>query len=112
VAPNPREHEKTDELHLFATKHKSGNQAQIMALLRGLSFDLIRKFTPQNFKALIDMFSDSVSILESLLRQVKFLRESRVGTPTSLYAMLRLVLQKRSIITIRLIAQFCTNPYP
>jgi predicted transposase YbfD/YdcC len=54
-------------------KTKAGNQAQIMALLRGLAIELIRKFAPKNFQTMIDEFTDSVSTLESMLRQVKFL---------------------------------------
>jgi predicted transposase YbfD/YdcC len=59
-----------DEDHI---KTKSGNQAQVMALLRGLSIELIRKTVPKNFQAAIDNFADSVSALESMFRQVKFL---------------------------------------
>jgi predicted transposase YbfD/YdcC len=54
-------------------KTKAGNQAQIMALLRGLAIELIRKTSPKNFQAAIENFSDSVSNLESMLKQVKFL---------------------------------------
>ena len=53
-------------------KTKAGNQSQIIALLRGLSIELIRKTSPKNFQATIDIFADSVSKLESLLKQVKF----------------------------------------
>ena len=55
------------------TKTKLGNQAQIMALLRGLAIELIRKTSPKNFQAAIEKFADSVSTLESMLKQVKFL---------------------------------------
>ena len=54
-------------------KTKAGNQAQIMALLRGLAIELIRKTSPKNFQAAIENFADSVSTLESMLKQVKFL---------------------------------------
>ena len=54
-------------------KTKAGNQSQIMALLRGLVIKLIRKTSPKNFQAAIDNFTDSVSTLESMLKQVKFL---------------------------------------
>jgi hypothetical protein len=54
-------------------KTKAGNQAQIMALLRGLAIELIRKTAPKNFQAAIDNFGDSVTALESMLKQVKFL---------------------------------------
>ena len=45
-------------------KTKAGNQAQIMALLRGLAIELIRKTSPKNFQAAIENFADSVSALE------------------------------------------------
>lgn len=54
-------------------KTKAGNQSQIMALLRGLAIELIRKTSPKNFQAAIENFADSVSTLESMLKQVKFL---------------------------------------
>ncbi|MCF7971802.1 MAG: hypothetical protein K9L22_11640 [Methylococcaceae bacterium] len=54
-------------------KTKAGNQAQIMALLRGLSIELIRKTAPKNFQAAIENLADSVTNLEGMLRQVKFL---------------------------------------
>jgi len=54
-------------------KTKSGNQAQVMALLRGLAIELIRKTSPKNFQAAIDNFADCVPALESMFRQVKFL---------------------------------------
>lgn len=54
-------------------KTKAGNQAQIMALLRGLAIELIRKTSPKNFQAAIENFADSVSALESMLKEVKFL---------------------------------------
>ena len=54
-------------------KTKAGNQAQIMALLRGLAIELIRKTSSKNFQAAIENFADSVSALESMFRQVKFL---------------------------------------
>jgi hypothetical protein len=44
-----------------------------MALLRGLAIELIRKTSPQNFQAAIENFTDSISTLESMLKQVKFL---------------------------------------
>jgi outer membrane protein TolC/predicted transposase YbfD/YdcC len=53
-------------------KTKAGNQAQIMALLRGLAIELIRKTSPKNFQAAIEDLSDSIANLESMLRQVKF----------------------------------------
>jgi hypothetical protein len=54
-------------------KTKAGNQSQIMALLRGLAIELIRKTSPKNFQAAIDNFADSVTTLELMLKQVKFL---------------------------------------
>ncbi len=54
-------------------KTKAGNQAHIMALLRGLAIELIRKTSPLNFQAAIENFADSISTLESMLKQVKFL---------------------------------------
>jgi hypothetical protein len=54
-------------------KTKAGNQSQIMALLRGLAIELIRKASPKNFQAAIDHFGDSVTALESMLKKVKFL---------------------------------------
>jgi len=54
-------------------KTKAGNQARVMALLRGLGIELIRKFSPKNFQATIEQFADSISDLELMLRQVKFL---------------------------------------
>jgi len=54
-------------------KTKAGNQAQIMALLRGLAIELIRRTSPKNFQAAIENLSDSIANLESMLRQVKFL---------------------------------------
>lgn len=54
-------------------KTKAGNQSQIMALLRGLAIELIRKTSPKNFQAAIENFVDSVSTLESMLKEVKFL---------------------------------------
>lgn len=54
-------------------KTKAGNQAQIMALLRGLAIELIRKTAPKNFQAAIENLADSVTNLEAMLRQVKFL---------------------------------------
>ncbi|MFI3221703.1 MAG: ISAs1 family transposase, partial [Methylococcaceae bacterium] len=54
-------------------KTKAGNQAQVMALLRGLAIELIRKTSPKNFQAAIEHFADSVSALESMFKQVKFL---------------------------------------
>ncbi|MFZ2451278.1 MAG: ISAs1 family transposase [Methylovulum miyakonense] len=55
------------------TKTKSGNQAQIMGRLRGLSMALIRKTSPKNFQATIEKFMDSLTYLESMFLQVKFL---------------------------------------
>ncbi len=49
-------------------KTKAGNQAQIMALLRGLAIELIRKTSPKNFQAAMENFADSVSTLESILK--------------------------------------------
>ena len=54
-------------------KTKAGNQSQIMALLRGLAIELIRKTSPKNFQAAIENFADSVFTLESMLKEVKFL---------------------------------------
>jgi len=54
-------------------KTKAGNPAQIMALLRGLAIELIRKTSPKNFQAAIENFADSVSTLETMLKQVRFL---------------------------------------
>ena len=54
-------------------KTKAGNQSQIMALLRGLAIELIRKTSPKNFQAAIENFTDSSSTLESMLKQVKLL---------------------------------------
>ena len=54
-------------------KTKAGNQAQVMALLRGLAIELIRRSYPKNFRAAIDKFSDSITTLETMLRQVNFL---------------------------------------
>ena len=54
-------------------KTKAGNQSQIMALLRGLAIDLIRKTAPKNFQTAIENFANSVSTLESMLKLVKFL---------------------------------------
>jgi hypothetical protein len=44
-----------------------------MASLRGLAIELIRKTSPKNFQAAIENFADSVAILKSMLKQVKFL---------------------------------------
>jgi len=52
-------------------KTKAGNRAQIMALLRGLAVELIRKTSPKNFQAAIENLSDSVDSLESMPRQVR-----------------------------------------
>ena len=54
-------------------KTKAGNQAQVMALLRGLAIELIRRSHPKNFRAAIDKFADSNAALEAMLMQVKFL---------------------------------------
>jgi len=54
-------------------KTKSGNQAQIMGRLRGLAMALLRKTSAKNLQAAIERFTDSVSDLEAMLRQVKFL---------------------------------------
>ena len=54
-------------------KTKAGNQAQVMALMRGIAIELIRKTSPKNFQAVMNNFADSVSALESMFRQVKFL---------------------------------------
>lgn len=54
-------------------KTKAGNQAQVMALLRGLAIELIRKSYPKNFRAAIDKFADSITALEAMLLQVNFL---------------------------------------
>jgi predicted transposase YbfD/YdcC len=52
---------------------KAGNQAQVMALLRGLAIELIRKTFPKNFRAAIDKFMDSPFTLETMLKQMNFL---------------------------------------
>jgi hypothetical protein len=44
-----------------------------MALLRGLAIELIRKTSPKNSQTTIDNFADSVSTLQLMLKQVKFL---------------------------------------
>ena len=54
-------------------KTKAGNPSQIMALLRGLAIELIRKSSPKNFQAAIENYADSVCTLESMLKQVRFL---------------------------------------
>ncbi|MDD5267316.1 MAG: hypothetical protein PHO08_09340 [Methylococcales bacterium] len=54
-------------------KTKAGNQSQIMALLRGLGIELIRKTSPENFSGRHKNFADLVSTLESMLRHVMFL---------------------------------------
>lgn len=54
-------------------KTKAGNQAQVMALLRSLAIELIRKSATKNFRATIEKFMDSVHSLEVMLRQVNFL---------------------------------------
>lgn len=46
-----------DEDHI---KTKAGNQSQIMALLRSLTIELIRKTSPKNVQAVIENFTDSV----------------------------------------------------
>lgn len=53
------------------------NQSQIMALLRGLAIELIRKTSPKKLEAAIEKFADFVATLDSMLKQVKFLWESR-----------------------------------
>ena len=54
-------------------KVKAGNQAQVMGRLRGLAIELTRKTGIRNFQAAIDGFMDMPTVLESFLRQVKFL---------------------------------------
>jgi predicted transposase YbfD/YdcC len=54
-------------------KTKAGNQVQVMDLLCGLAIELIRKTSPKNFQAAIENFNDSVSSLEAMFKQVKFL---------------------------------------
>jgi len=54
-------------------KTKAGNQAQVMALLRSLAIELIRKSDPKNFRATIERFMDSVLSLEAMLVEVNFL---------------------------------------
>lgn len=54
-------------------KTKAGNQSQVMALLRSLAIELIRKSAPKNFRATIERFMDSVLSLETMLIQVNFL---------------------------------------
>ncbi|WP_293932100.1 ISAs1 family transposase [Iodobacter sp.] len=54
-------------------KVKSGNQGQIMGLLRGLAIELIRKTDIKNFQAAIERFNDKPSDLELMLRKARFL---------------------------------------
>lgn len=54
-------------------KTKKGNQAQIMARLRGLAIELVRKSSPKNFQAAIEKFADSVYYMESILKKLNFL---------------------------------------
>jgi len=48
----------------YRLKTKADNQSQIIALLRGLAIELIRKTSPNNVQAAIESFADSVSTLE------------------------------------------------
>ncbi|MCX7206440.1 MAG: ISAs1 family transposase [Proteobacteria bacterium] len=54
-------------------KVKSGHQGQIMARLRSIAVELIRKTGVKNFQAAIEGYIDSPSSLELMLRQVGFL---------------------------------------
>lgn len=54
-------------------KVKAGNQGQIMARLRGLAIELIRKTEIKNLQAAVERFMDSPQQLELMLKQVKFL---------------------------------------
>jgi predicted transposase YbfD/YdcC len=54
-------------------KVKAGNQGQIMARLRGLAIELIRKTGIKNLQAAVERFIDSPLYLELMLRQVNFL---------------------------------------
>lgn len=54
-------------------KVKAGNQGQIMARLRSLAIELIRKTGIKNLQAAVERFMDSPRHLELMLKQVKFL---------------------------------------
>lgn len=52
---------------------KEPNQAHIMGRLRGFALQLLRKSGAKNFQAAMEGFANSVSSMEEMLRQVKFL---------------------------------------
>jgi predicted transposase YbfD/YdcC len=52
---------------------KEKNQAHIMGRLRGFALQLLRKAGIPNFQAALEGFSDLPAIMETFLRQVKFL---------------------------------------
>jgi len=54
-------------------KTKKGNQAQIMAQLRGVGIELIRKISPKNFQATIEKLSNVPSYFESMINNLKVL---------------------------------------
>ncbi|HKZ57376.1 MAG TPA: hypothetical protein VJ024_06715, partial [Thermodesulfovibrionales bacterium] len=54
-------------------KTKSGNQAQIMSILRSLAMRLLRKTGGNNFQEAVENLNDSVGWFEVMLRRVKFL---------------------------------------
>ena len=56
-----------------AVKVKKGNQSQIMARLRGMSIELIRKNGTSNFQAAIEYFMDLPSALLAILKKLRFL---------------------------------------
>ncbi|MDD5276895.1 MAG: hypothetical protein PHR16_12540 [Methylovulum sp.] len=56
-------------------KTKAGHQAQIMALLRGLAIELIRKTSPKNFQAAIENFAESVPTLIHAQASKVFMRK-------------------------------------
>ena len=54
-------------------KIKAPNQAYIMGRFRGFALQLLRKSGAKNFQAAMEGFANSVSNMEEMLRQVKFL---------------------------------------
>ncbi|MDM8566926.1 hypothetical protein QUF74_14910, partial [Candidatus Halobeggiatoa sp. HSG11] len=52
---------------------KSGNQAQIMGVLRSLAISLLRKTKVKNFQAAIETFADCSDKFEAMLRRLNFL---------------------------------------
>lgn len=52
---------------------KAANQAHIMGRLRGFALQLLRKTGVKNFQATMEEFSNSVTSMEIMLRQVKLL---------------------------------------